>query len=199
MLTSIVTAPINHVLRSERWACERLQSFSGQTVCIRIPPLVNFKILIDAKGEVQQVDNSFCADTTLTLSPFILPGILAQESVAFELIKITGNQLFAEELINIGQQINLNMIIEHDLSKVIGDIPAHRIANTGEQLMHYQTENFDRISQAMVEYWTEESIFLTKRTTSNQFIQEVTNLQHTIEKLEQRLDRLTQQNAITSQ
>ncbi len=197
MLTSIAIAPINHVLRSEGWPCERLQSFTGQTACIQIPPLVNFRILINAKGEAQQIDSNFCADTTLTLSPFILPRILAGEAAAFELIKITGDQSFAEELINIGKQINLNMIIEHDLSKVIGDIPAHRIANTGEHLVQWQTENFDRISQALAEYWTEENIFLTKRATSNQFIQEVKNLQHNIEKLEQRLDRLTQQHALT--
>lgn len=197
MLTSIAIAPINHVLRSEGWPCGRLQFFAGQTACIQIPPFVNFKILIDAKGETQQIDNSSCANTTLTLSPFILPKILARETAAFELIKISGNQSFAEELINIGKQINLNMIIKHDLSKVIGDIPAHRIANTGEHLMQWQTKNFGRISQALAEYWTEENIVLTKRATSNQFIREVTNLQHTIEKLEQRLDRLTQQNTLT--
>lgn len=196
MLTSIAIAPINHVLRSEGWPCERLQSFTGQTACIRIPPFVNFKILIDTKGEAQPIDNGFCADTTLTLSPFILPRILAREAAAFELIKITGDQSFAEELINIGKQINLNTIIEHDLSKAIGDIPAHRIANTGEHLMQWQIKNFDRVSQALAEYWTEENIFLIKRATNNQFIQEVANLQHTTEKLEQRFDRLAQQSAL---
>ena len=198
MFRSIVTTSINHVLRSERWPCKRLQSFTGQTACIQIPPLVALKILIDAEGEAQQVDNSFCADTTITLSPFILPRILAREVTAFEQIKIIGNKFFAEELINIGKKINFSMIFEHDLSKVIGDIPAHRVVNTGEHLIQRQTENFDRISQALVEYWTEENIFLTKRTTINQFIQEVSNLQLNIERLEQRLDRLIQQNTLTN-
>ena len=177
MLTSIITTPINHVLRSEGWACKRLQSFTGQIVCIQIPPLVNFKMLINTEGEVQQVDNNICADTTLILSPLILPRILARESIAFKLIKIIGNKSFADELINIGKQINFSMIFEHDLSKAIGDTPAHRITNASEYFIQWQTENFDRMSQALVEYWTEEKFFLTKSTAINQFIQEVKNLQ----------------------
>jgi ubiquinone biosynthesis protein UbiJ len=193
-----VTTPINHVLRSEQWPCERLQSFTGQTVCIQIPPLITFKILIDAKGETQQTENHLCADTTLTLSPFILPRILAREATAFKQIRIIGNQSFAEELINIGKQINFSTIFEHDLSKIIGDIAAHRVVNTGKHLIKQPMESLDRISQAWIEYWTEENIFLTKHTTVNQFIQDVKNLQLNIEKLEQRFDRLLQQNTLTN-
>ncbi|SFE07007.1 SCP2 domain-containing protein [Nitrosomonas sp. Nm166] len=195
MLTFGIAAPINYVLRSEGWACKRLQSFSGQTVCIQIPPLVNFKMLIDAEGEVQQVDNSICADTALTLSPFTLARIFARESVAFKLIKVSGNRFFASELINISKQINFNMILEHDLSKVIGDIPAYRISHIGKHLIQWKIENFNRLSKALVEYWTEENIFLTKPTAINQFSQEVKNLQLNTEQLEQRLNRLTQQSA----
>jgi ubiquinone biosynthesis protein UbiJ len=148
MLTSVVTTPINHVLRGERWACKRLQSFTGKTVCIRIPPLINFSLLIDAEGEMQQVNSSDRgADTTLSLSPLILPRLLARESSAFEQIKIAGDQSFADELIAIGKQINLSAIIEHDLSKTIGDIPAHRITQAGAHLMQWQTENVHRITQ----------------------------------------------------
>lgn len=199
MLASIVATPINHVLRSEGWACKRLQSFSGQTVCIQIPPLVNFKILIDTKGEVQQVDDSVSADTTLTLSPFILASILARESTALELIEISGNRSFADELIHISKQINFNMILEHDLSKAIGDIPAYRIRNATEHLIQWQTENFNRLSQALVEYWTEENVFLTKPAAINQFAREVKSLQLYTEQLEQRLDKLTQQSTLISE
>lgn len=198
MLTSIATTPINHFLRSERWACKRLQSFTGQTVCIRIPPLVNFKMLINAEGEVQQADNNICADATLTLSPFILSGMLKRESTAPELIKITGNKPFADELINIGKQINLSMIFEQDLSKAIGDIPAHRLTNTGEHLIQWHAENLGRMSQAWVEYWTEENVLLTKTAVINQFTQEVKSLQLDTDQLEQRLNRLTPKETVTS-
>lgn len=200
MLTSVVTTPINHVLRGERWAYKRLQSFTGKTVCIRIPPLVNFSLLIDAEGEVQQVNSSdMGADTTLSLSPLILPRLLARESSAFEQIQISGDQSFADELIAIGKQINLSAIIEHDLSKSIGDIPAHRITLTGEHLIQWQVENVHRITQTLAEYWTEENRFLTKPAAVDQFSEEVKNLQLNTEQLEQRLNRLTQRSTLVSE
>ena len=198
MLTSIITTPINHFLRNERWACKRLQAFTGRAFCIQIPPLVNFKMLINAEGEVQQVDNSICADATLTLPPSILSRMLKRESTAHELIKIIGNKSFADELINIGRQIDLRMILEQNLSKAIGDIPAHRITNAGEHLIQWQAENLDRMSQAWVEYWTEENVLLTKTTVINQFIQEVKNLQQNTEQLEQRLNKLIPNETLTS-
>ncbi len=200
MLKSVVATPINHVLRGENWACKRLQSFTGKTVCIRIPPLVNFSLLIDAEGEVQQVNSSDRdADTTLTLSPLILPRLLARESSAFEQITIIGDQSFAEELIAISKQINLSAIIEHDLSTAIGDIPAHRITQASEHLIQWQIENVHRITQTLTEYWTEENRFLTKPAAVDQFSEEVKNLQHDTEQLEQRLNRLTQQSILTSE
>ena len=200
MLTSVVTTPINHVLRGERWACKRLQSFTGKTVCIRIPPLVNFSLLIDAEGEVQQVNSSdMSADTTLSLSPLILPQLLARESSAFEQIQISGDQSFADELIAIGKQINLGAIIEHDLSKAIGDIPAHRITQASEHLIQWQIENVHRITQTLTEYWTEENRFLTKPAAVDQFSEDVKNLQLSTEQLEQRLNRLTQRSTLVSE
>jgi len=203
MLTSVVTTSINHALRGESWACKQLQSFTGKITCIRIPPLVNFSLLIDAEGEVQQVNNSdsrdMSADTTLTLSPLILPRLLAQESSAFERIEISGDQSFAAALINIGKQINLSALFAHDLSTAIGDIPAHRITQAGKYLMQWQAENVNHISQALAEYWTEENLFLTKNATGHQFSEEVKNLQLNTEQLEQRLNRLTQRSTLASE
>ncbi|MCG7755149.1 MAG: hypothetical protein LZF63_00610 [Nitrosomonas sp.] len=194
MLTSVVTTSINHVLRSERWACERLQTFTGKTIGIRVPPLVNFSVLIDAAGEMQQASNAIGTDATLTFSPLIVSKLLTRETSAFDAIAITGDQSLADELIAIGKQIDLRIIFEQDLSKTIGDIPAHRVAQASEHLMRWPVENIDRLSQALAEYWTEESGFLTKPAAIEHFAQEVQNLQSDTKQLEQRLSRLTRQN-----
>ncbi len=184
--------PINHALRREGWPCERLKIYTGRIFCIQIPFLVHCKTLINEKGEIQSVDDSYHADTTITLPPFALPGLLTQKAVAFEQMTVTGDKSFADELITIGKQINVNMIIEQELSQVMGDLAAHRIVNTSEHLIRWQTENFERISHALAEYWTEENTFLTKHTAMNQWVQDIKNLQLNIEKLEQRLNKLTQ-------
>ncbi|HQV89283.1 MAG: hypothetical protein KBC53_11000 [Nitrosomonas sp.] len=193
MLTSAVTTPINHILHGERWACKRLQSFAEQTVCIQIPPLTSCKLLIDASGEVQPADNNICPDTTLTLSPFILPRLLSQDKSAFELIKVTGNRLLAETLIDIGQHINFSFVFEQDMSKIIGDIPAHRLTQAGEHILRWQSESSHHLAQALAEYWTEENSLLTKSAAIQEFMQAVKNLQTDTEQLELRLNELIQQ------
>lgn len=199
MLTTAVIASINHVLRSESWASRRLQSFTGKTFCIRTFPLINLKMLINTTGELQKVDDSMNADATLTLSPLILPGLLARELNAFAQIKTSGNPALVEELINIGQHIDLKGIVEHDLSNAIGDIPAHRIAHAGEHLVQWQTKNIDRFSQTLIEYLTEENVFLIKPDTARRFAEEINCVQLNIEQLERRLNKLAQHNIFANE
>jgi ubiquinone biosynthesis protein UbiJ len=199
MLTTVVIASINHVLRSESWASRRLQSFTGQTVCIRTFPLINLKMLINTAGELQKVDDSINADATLTLSPLMLPGLLARELNAFAQIKTAGNPVLVEELINIGQHIDLKAIVEHDLSNAIGDIPAHRVTHAGEHLMQWQTKNIDRFSQTLIEYLTEENVFLIKPDTVHRFAEEINCVQLDIEQLERRLNKLAQYSTFANE
>ncbi|WP_295628891.1 SCP2 sterol-binding domain-containing protein [uncultured Nitrosomonas sp.] len=195
MLTTAVITPINHVLRSESWASKRLQSFSGKTICVQISPLINLKMLIDTAGELQKIDESMNVDATLTLSPLILPRLLTRELNAFAQIKTAGNPALVEELINIGKQIDFKGILEHDLSNAIGDIPAHRIAQTSEHLVQWQIKNIDRFAQTLIEYLTEENVFLVKPNTIFRFSREINNIKLHIEQLERRLNKLAKQSA----
>ncbi|PSJ16667.1 ubiquinone biosynthesis accessory factor UbiJ [Nitrosomonas supralitoralis] len=199
MLTTIVTTPINYVLRSESWASKRLQSFTGKTVCIQILPLINIKLLIDPAGELQKIDSPERADATLSLSPALLPKLLAHDLSAFAQIETIGNQALTDELLKIGKQINLKDIFEHDLSNAIGDIPAHRVAQTGEHIMLWQIDNIDRFSQTFIEYLTEENVFLIKADASHRFAEEIKSVQLKIEQLERRLNRLEQRLTLANE
>ncbi|MBS0498666.1 MAG: hypothetical protein JSR51_13655 [Proteobacteria bacterium] len=190
MLASVVITSINHVLRNEQWACARLQSHAGRTVSIRIPPMVGFSVEIDGEGKLQPVDGAQPADAALTLPLLSMPRLVARGPDAFKAIAISGDQAFAGELIAIAKQIDPGVVLAHDLSKTVGDIPAHRIVQAGEQLVQWQSGNVHRLAQTLAEYCTEESDFLTKPAAVERFAQEVRNLQFDIEKLEQRLNRL---------
>ena len=192
MLASVVITSINHVLRSENWACERLRLHSGRSISIRIPPMVGFSIEIDSEGSLQPIAGVQSTDATLTLPLLLLPRLVAREPDAFEAVTVSGDQTFADELIAITKQIDPSVILTHDLSKAVGDIPAHRIVQTGEQLVQWHSGNAYRLAQAFAEYCTEETSFLTKPAAAGQFAQEVKNLQFDIEKLEQRLNQLGQ-------
>ena len=191
MLTSVVITSINHVLRGENWACKRLQLHSGKTINIRIPPMTAFNLAIDAEGKMQPTDSAHSADATLALPLLFMPRLVARDPDTFESITVSGDQALADELITIARQIDPGAILEHDLSKTVGDIPAHRIVQAGEHLVRWQIENVDRLSQALAEYCTEETGFLTKPSAVERFVQEVQNLQLDADRLEQRLNQLS--------
>lgn len=190
MLASVVITSINHVLRNEQWACARLRSHTGRTIGIRIPPMMGFSVEIDGEGMLRPVDSTQSIDAALTLPLLLLPRLVAREPDAFEPVTVSGDQMLADELIAIAKQIDPGVILAHDLSKTVGDIPAQRIVQASEQLVQWQTGNVHRLVQTLAEYCTEESGFLTKPAAVERFAQEVQNLQFDIEKLEQRLNQL---------
>jgi ubiquinone biosynthesis accessory factor UbiJ len=196
MLTSIAVTPINHMLRGESWACKRLQSYSGKTICVQIPPLFEINMIVQADGEVQNTIKQGEMDATLSISPGMLPGLLAHDERVYARIKISGDTDFANELINISKNININSTIEQDLSKIIGDIPAHRIAQAGEQVIQWHADSINNLSQALVEYWMEEQPMLAKSAYINEFANEVKRLQDNVDQLDQRIQHLIQKAAL---
>lgn len=193
MLTSIAVTPINHVLHGESWARERLQVYTGKTARIRIFPFPDFNFTIQVNGEISTLPESTSVDAVITLTPALLLRILANDNDETILndINISGNKAFAKELFNIGRHLHWNL--EQDLSGIIGDIFSHRITQTGENLIHWQTENIQNLSHALAEYWTEEQPMLANKTSIDEFNHGVEALHHDTEQLEQRIQKLINQ------
>ncbi|MBL8496276.1 hypothetical protein ABF87_03085 [Nitrosomonas sp. JL21] len=192
MLSTLAITSINHVLRSEHWACKRLQSFSGQTACIQILPWIHVKVLINSRGEIQNIDDSIDTDVTIILPSPMHPDRVTRELSFGEAIHVIGNQSLADELIAISKQFNISRTVEHDLSKVVGDIPAHRLTRAGKNFLQWHTENFDALSQALAEYLTEENQVLAKTDAINQLIRDIQNLQHHVEAFDHRVNCLAE-------
>ena len=194
MLTSIAVSPINHVLRRENWACRRLQSYSGKTIGIKIFPLVRLNLMVQTSGEVKEITKPNGVDTTLTLSPIVLAGLLAREEKVFDRIEVSGDSDLAAELIDIGKHIHFN--VEQDLSKIIGDIPAHRMADVGEQVVKWHANSLTNLSEAWAEYCLEEQPLLTKSSCIDEFTIQVDKLKDDLDRLDRRIKSLTQKAAL---
>ncbi len=190
MLISSVTA-INHILRNEPWASQRLQSFAGMTIGIRIPPLMTHRMCIDQLGVMQSIKDNTDLDVTLTLPPTLLPRLLAREAGAFDQITIAGNRSLGDTLIGIGKSLDCEVLIEMDLSRTFGDIPAHRLAQSGMNLLRWHIESIALLRQSWTEYCTEEQLVLTKTAAFARFAAEIEALHSQTNKLEQRLDQLS--------
>ncbi len=198
MLTSAIIAPANHLLRSEKWGCESLRVHAGRAICIQALPLINLTLQINEHGELQSVGRLHAVDTTMRFSPLQVPSLLAQESRAFDRIQIAGDEELAKALIVIGKNINWAAILAQDVSGVIGDVAAHRLGRSAEQLMRWQAGYFDRVTQTVTEYLIEEKDYLIKDVAIRKFSEEVQNLQHDTAQLEQRLMQLMQHSMLAS-
>lgn len=191
MLATYATNPLNHILRNESWACKRLQSYEGKTVRVRVPPFVNLKMIIQSNGEFSHYQGDHEADATLSIQPTLLPRLLAHEESAYKAIDISGDTAFAEDLITIGKHLKPNF--EQELGKILGDIPAHRIAQVGENIFQWHINLAKNITEALGEYWQEEQPIIAKENEVKRFSHQIESLEHDVDQLEKRINRITQQ------
>ena len=188
MLASVAIAPINHLLRGASWARKRLTPLAGKTARFCIPPFFDLAVTIQASGEVITAADDSPADTTLTVTPGLLPRLLARDADAYREIEISGDEVLAAEILDIAK--NLRWDVEQDLSQVMGDILAHRVVQTGNSLAQWHTETARNLSQALAEYWTEEQPLLAKPTQIGEFIGAVGTLQEDVARLEKQVEKL---------
>ena len=192
MLSFVALAPLNHILLSENWAKRRLQSHTGKTIKICVSPFLCTALTIQESGELLAVANNSSIDTTATFTLGLLPRLLTHDEGAYSEISISGDDEFAEELIYISR--NLHWDVEQELSKITGDIFAHRIVQTGQDIKCWHSENTENLSAALAEYWLEEQPLLAKSSHVKEFISDVNELSNEMEQLETRVEIISMKN-----
>jgi ubiquinone biosynthesis protein UbiJ len=196
MLTSLATDPINHVLDHKIRIREQLKFYSGQTVRIQILPIIEFTLCITAEGKFHPTDNHHKIDATLSIPSWKLPQLLIPNNNAPGVIKVSGNQTLGNEIINFIQQVNIEYFLAHELSKIIGDIPAHRVMQSNHLLHQWHQKNCKRITQSFFEFCTEEkNLFIKKSADFNGFTQEISALKNSIDQVELSINQLLQKDS----
>lgn len=131
--------------------------------------------------------------TTIRANLFDLIKILHARGDTKALFK---NQLDIEGDTTTGEAIqkilaNIDIDWEEQLSKVTGDVVAHRIGETTRGLRDFSKSTLRTFSENLKSFLQLESNQLPSRHEVEQFIQDVTKLQQDVERLEARMDRLT--------
>lgn len=189
MLDQPLIAFINHVLGQEAWARIRLQRFSSKLLHVRAG-LVDLRLLIDEQGLLKAGRNADTpADLRLDIPAGAWPTLMRRDSSAMNAVKISGDTDLAEAV----QFIFLNMRwnIEEDLSRVVGDVAAHRIVNGSRAFLDWQREAAQRLGENFSEYWREEAGLLAPRSEVNRYVADVEELRDAVARLEKRIDALT--------
>ncbi len=193
MFAAYTILPINYVLHRESWASRWLQSHEGKSVRIRIPPLVDLRMVVLANGEFGYSNDNREADATLSCPPGVLPGLIARDASAYDTIDIAGDVMFAEDLITIGKNLKPG-IIELELGRLIGDIPAHRLAKAGESVFQWHINLVRNLSDTLGEYWSEEQPIIAKPDDLRRFFRQTEAVRNNLDQLETRINRLIQKS-----
>lgn len=182
MIEPIVLGALNHLLGQAGWARKQLASFIGRQARFEMPPWrLAFRIgadgLFEAAGDEQvDVTVSLPADTPL----LALQGIDRAMAAAH----VTGNAEFATALSFVLK--NLRWDAEEDLSRLVGDIAAHRIIGVSSRLTLWQKQATHNLAENVAEYLGEEARLLTPRRVLAEFREDVADFTRRLEQLEGR-------------
>lgn len=184
-LESPLVLALNRLLEAESWARERLAPFAGETVELRAPPLPALRFAIVEGGRLAP---GAAASLTLTLTPESLPALARGEEHFMRSVGIEGNAQLAQEVLYLARHLRWDA--EEDLSKLMGDAAAHRLAGLARDFAAWQLDAAQRLAGAFMEYAQEEGRLLAPRAGYAAFAGEVARLRDALERLEKRIGRL---------
>lgn len=102
--------------------------------------------------------------------------------------RIKGSAEFAEAL---GFVIrNLRWDAEEDLSRIVGDIAAHRIVRGTSKFAGWQQQAARNFAANLAEYFTEEQPLIARQADISSFSGDIDRLRDDVARLEKRLQRL---------
>jgi ubiquinone biosynthesis protein UbiJ len=181
------TRAINHVLKSAPLALERLRKHAGRTAAFHVGPLT-LAFTVQTTGEVAAAVPGAARDLEVKISPFLLPRLAANEEAAYREIEMQGDMELAQEVSFLARHLTWD--VEEDLSRVVGDVAAHRLVSTARSLAGWGRDATLRMAQGAAEYWTEESPLIASRVKVESFVHEVAQLRDAVERLEKRIEKL---------
>ena len=178
-------AIVNHLLTSASWARARLVPFAGKTVRFEVTPLAA-AYTIQTNGDLSDSSSAAPADATFTLTPGLAMRILSGDAAAWQTVAVAGDAALAREVLYITQ--NLKWDAEEDLSRIFGDVIAHRMVSTAGEFMRWQREAARNFAQSMSTYWTEERPLVASKFDIDRFIRDVDELRDDVARFEKRVD-----------
>ncbi len=186
MIEGAALAALNHLLGQAAWARQRLAPFAGRHArMVMAPWQLAFTVSVD--GLLTAIADDAAPDVVVTLpadTPFVaLRGIEKAMAGAH----VEGNAEFATALSFVFKHLQWDA--EEDLSRLVGDIAAHRLVAGGKALAAWQRQLGQNFNENIGEYLAEESHLVVRQADGNAFAEENRKLAEDLERLEQRIKR----------
>lgn len=178
-------ALLDRLLGAEPWARARLAPFAGETVEIIAPPAPPLRLSIGAGGRIA------AGEAAPTLSFTLRAGALAALAAPGEdrlarAFDVAGNAQLASEILLLARHLRWDA--EEDLSRLVGDVLAHRVAGGVRAVAAWHLDAARRLAENVVEYALEERRLLVPRSEFGDFAADVAQLRDRIARAAKRLE-----------
>jgi ubiquinone biosynthesis protein UbiJ len=187
LLATQLTGVLNHLLRGQPWLRERLLPFASRTAALEAGP-AKLRVSVEADGQLAPSAGEAPAEVTVHIPLATALALAAGDERARSRIELSGDPAFAAVLGGVLRELRWDA--EEDLSRVVGDIAAHRIVQTGRSLLEWQRRTAYNLLETVGEYLTEEKPVLTRREELERWMQEVDLVREATERLEKRIAQL---------
>jgi len=177
---------LNRLLDAAPWARLRLAPFAGETVELRAPLLPTLRLRILAGGTVEPGGAE--PGLTMTLKPGLLAALARGEEHAMRSVDVEGDAKLAAEVLVLARHLRWDA--EEDLSRLVGDVAAHRLADAGRAFAAWHLDAAQRLTAAVADYVTEEKQLLARRADLAVLGDSVARLRDAVARLDKRVERL---------
>ena len=184
MFETLTLPVVNRLLRSNAWALDKLKAHAGKTVLVSCPP-ARFTALVTIDGDLAAPMPDAVPDATITLTPGVLMRMAARDESAWRDAEVTGDVDLAATIDYIRR--NLTWDYEETLSKVFGDVAAHRMASAARELDAFARGALLNLGHAAAEYATYENPVLASANELQRFSRDVDTIRDDAARLEKRI------------
>jgi ubiquinone biosynthesis protein UbiJ len=191
---SLLETAFNNYLALDPEAPEKLTAFDGKLICINISGL-NKRIYLLINGSKISVLKQHDAepDATIIGSPAALfkLGVHRDSAPLFFAgeVEIRGDTRLGRQFKSLLADMEIDW--EEHLSRLIGDIAAHRVAGLFNELKEWSESVAGNFADDVGEYLQEESRDVVSGAEMGMFYQQVDKLRDDTERLKARIDRLS--------
>ncbi len=191
---SLLEAAFNNYLALDPEAPEKLTAFDGKIICIDIKGLNKSLYLLINGSKISMVNQHDAEpDATIIGSPAALfkLGVHRDSAPLFFAgeVEIRGDTRLGRQFKSLLADMEIDW--EEHLSRLIGDIAAHRVAGLFNTLKEWSESVAGNFTDDVGEYLQEESRDVVSGAEMGMFYQQVDKLRDDTERLKARIDRLS--------
>lgn len=195
MLESTIENLINRGLPRSPRARQLCSELAGRRLAVDIRGFT--RVIVECDGNSLHVvrDATTAADTELSGGPMSLMALAGSSPEAVLQrgdVEIRGEAELAAKFRELGRLLRPDL--EEELSIAIGDVPAHQVGRLARAALGWTQQAASTTVRNAAEYLAHEKRDLVPRAEGEQFLQGVDSLREDVDRLEARLQLLTQKN-----